>query len=96
MVYLRRVVLVICLDNLARDYMLNSETQSGADSLNLSHAESDALFSVVSEQLSLNTFNSDDQELIKRMVESMGDSRGMVRLSFAEALGKSANQQPLY
>ncbi|WP_223265284.1 HEAT repeat domain-containing protein [Nostoc sp. 'Peltigera membranacea cyanobiont' 210A] len=68
--------------------MLNSETQSGADSLNLSHAESDALFSVVSEQLSLNTFNSDDQELIKRMVESMGDSRGMVRLSFAEALGK--------
>ncbi|MEH1855239.1 MAG: HEAT repeat domain-containing protein [Nostoc sp.] len=68
--------------------MLNSETQSGADSLNLSHVETDALFAVVSEQLSLNTFNSDDQELLKRMVESMGDSRGMVRLSFAEALGK--------
>ncbi|MEH2129040.1 HEAT repeat domain-containing protein [Nostoc sp.] len=68
--------------------MLNSETQSGADSLNLSHAETDALFKAVSEQLSLNTFNSDDEELIKRMVESMGDSRGMVRLSFAEALGK--------
>ncbi|MHC5856264.1 HEAT repeat domain-containing protein [Nostoc sp.] len=68
--------------------MLNSETQSGVDSLNLSHVETDALFAVVSEQLSLNTFNSDDQELLKRMVESMGDSRGMVRLSFAEALGK--------
>ncbi|MEH1948136.1 MAG: HEAT repeat domain-containing protein [Nostoc sp.] len=68
--------------------MFNSETQFGADSLNLSHTETDALFAVVSEQLSLNTFNSDDQELLKRMVESMGDSRGMVRLSFAEALGK--------
>ena len=68
--------------------MLNSETQSEADLLNLSHTETDALFAVVSEQLSLNTFNSDDQELLKRMVESMGDSRGMVRLSFAEALGK--------
>ncbi|MEH2115795.1 HEAT repeat domain-containing protein [Nostoc sp.] len=68
--------------------MLNSETQSGVDSLNLSHVETDALFAVVSEQLSLNTFDSDDQELLKRMVESMGDSRGMVRLSFAEALGK--------
>ncbi|MHC5775283.1 HEAT repeat domain-containing protein [Nostoc sp.] len=68
--------------------MLNSETQSGEDSLNLSHVETDALFAAVSEQLGLNTFNPDDQELLKRMVESMGDSRGMVRLSFAEALGK--------
>ena len=68
--------------------MLNSKTQSGEDSLNLSQAETDALFAAVSEQLGLNTFNSDDQDLLKQMIESMGDSRGMVRLSFAEALGK--------
>ncbi|AVH72048.1 HEAT repeat domain-containing protein [Nostoc sp. 'Lobaria pulmonaria (5183) cyanobiont'] len=68
--------------------MLNSKTQSGEDSLNLSQAETDALFAAVSEQLSLNTFNPDDQDLLKQMIESMGDSRGMVRLSFAEALGK--------
>ncbi|MEH2404717.1 HEAT repeat domain-containing protein [Nostoc sp.] len=68
--------------------MLNSKTQSGEDSLNLSQAETDALFAVVSEQLGLNTFNPDDQDLLKQMIESMGDSRGMVRLSFAEALGK--------
>ncbi|MEH2420166.1 MAG: HEAT repeat domain-containing protein [Nostoc sp.] len=68
--------------------MLNSKTQSGEDSLNLSQAETDALFAAVSEQLGLNTFNPDDQDLLKQMIESMGDSRGMVRLSFAEALGK--------
>ncbi|MEI1374333.1 HEAT repeat domain-containing protein [Nostoc sp. UHCC 0926] len=68
--------------------MLYSKTQSGEDSLNLSQAETDALFAAVSEQLGLNTFNHDDQDLLKQMIESMGDSRGMVRLSFAEALGK--------
>ncbi|MBD6620072.1 HEAT repeat domain-containing protein [Komarekiella sp. 'clone 1'] len=68
--------------------MLNSETQSGGSSLHLSQTETDALLEVVSEQLSLNTFNPDDQQILKRMVESLGDSRGMVRLSFAEALGK--------
>ncbi|MEH2256728.1 HEAT repeat domain-containing protein [Nostoc sp.] len=68
--------------------MLNSETQSGEDLLNLSQAKTDALLAAVSEQLGLNTFNPDDQELLKQMIESMGDSRGMVRLSFAETLGK--------
>ncbi|WP_208492272.1 HEAT repeat domain-containing protein [aff. Roholtiella sp. LEGE 12411] len=68
--------------------MLNFETQSGGSSLNLSQTETDALLEVVSEQLNLNTFNPDDQQILKRMVESLGDSRGMVRLSFAEALGK--------
>ncbi len=68
--------------------MLNSETQSGEDLLNLSQTETDALLKAVSEQLNLNTFNPNDQQILKQMVESLGDSRGMVRLSFAEALGK--------
>ncbi|MEH1865648.1 MAG: HEAT repeat domain-containing protein [Nostoc sp.] len=68
--------------------MLDSKTQSGEDSLHLSQAETDAILAAVNEQLALNSFNPDDQELLKQMIESMGDSRGMVRLSFAEALGK--------
>jgi bilin biosynthesis protein len=68
--------------------MLNFKTQSGEDSLHLSQAETDAILAVVNKQLGLNSFNPDDQELLKQMIESMGDSRGMVRLSFAEALGK--------
>ncbi|MEA5599762.1 HEAT repeat domain-containing protein [Nostoc sp. UHCC 0252] len=68
--------------------MLDSKTQSGEDSLNLSQAKTDAILAAVNEQFGLNSFNPDDQELLKQMIESMGDSRGMVRLSFAEALGK--------
>ncbi|MEH2191677.1 MAG: HEAT repeat domain-containing protein [Nostoc sp.] len=68
--------------------MLNSKTQSGEDSLNLSQAETDAILAAVNEQLGLNSFNPGNEQLLKQMIESMGDSRGMVRLSFAEALGK--------
>ena len=68
--------------------MLDSKTQSEEDSLNLSQAETDAILAAVNEKLGLNSFNPDDQELLKQLIESMGDSRGMVRLSFAEALGK--------
>ncbi|WP_306535098.1 HEAT repeat domain-containing protein, partial [Nostoc linckia] len=69
-------------------HMVNFETQSGENLIQLSHAETDALLAAVSEQLNQNTFNPDDQKILKQMIESMGDSRGMVRLSFAEALGK--------
>ncbi|MEH2348186.1 MAG: HEAT repeat domain-containing protein [Nostoc sp.] len=68
--------------------MLNSKTQSGEDSLNLSQAETDAILAAVNEQLGLNSFNPNNEQLLKQMIESMGDSRGMIRLSFAEALGK--------
>ncbi|QKQ76881.1 HEAT repeat domain-containing protein [Nostoc sp. TCL240-02] len=68
--------------------MLDSKIQSGEDSLNLSQAKTDAILAAVNEQLGLNSFNPDDQQLLKQMIESMGDSRGMIRLSFAEALGK--------
>lgn len=50
-------------------------------------AESDALLQKVKEQRALETFNPNDSELLKKMVECMGDSRGMMRLNFAETLG---------
>jgi bilin biosynthesis protein len=53
----------------------------------LSADETDALLEVVSAQLDDKTFNIDDQQILKQMVESLGDKRGMIRFSFAEALG---------
>lgn len=50
-------------------------------------AQSDALLQTVREQIALETFNPNDSELLKKMVECMGDSRGMMRLNFAETLG---------
>ena len=37
--------------------------------------------------MALATFNPKDSELLKKMVECMGDSQGMVMLSLAETLG---------
>ncbi|MEP6489007.1 HEAT repeat domain-containing protein [Microcoleus vaginatus GB2-A3] len=37
--------------------------------------------------MALATFNPNHSELLKKMVECMGDSQGMVRLSLAETLG---------
>ncbi|OKH19691.1 glycosyl transferase family 2 [Hydrococcus rivularis NIES-593] len=70
------------------DNILNWETQSGGSSVQLSQAETDALLEAVSKQLNQGSFNPEDRQLLKQMVESLGDSRGMVRLSFAETLGE--------
>jgi bilin biosynthesis protein len=51
-------------------------------------AEADALLEMVTEQMTLDTFNPEDHNLLKKMVECLGDSRGMVRLGFAETLGE--------
>ena len=67
--------------------MVNSQTQSGGSSL-LSHEETDLLLAKVNGQIAQQTFDINDHELIKQMVECMGDTRGMVRLGFAEALGE--------
>ncbi|MEG3991531.1 HEAT repeat domain-containing protein [Microcoleus sp. S28C3] len=37
--------------------------------------------------MAIATFNPNDSELLKKIVECMGDSQGMVRLSLAETLG---------
>ncbi|WP_013324022.1 HEAT repeat domain-containing protein [Gloeothece verrucosa] len=54
----------------------------------LSEEETDALLQTVNEQIVTESFDSHNHQLIAQMVESLGDSRGMVRLGFAEALGK--------
>ena len=54
----------------------------------LSPAETEALLPVVREQLAQETFDRNNVKLIQQMVESLGDSRGMIRLGFADALGK--------
>lgn len=64
------------------DNTINSQTIS-----QLSSEETDALLEAVSAQLDDKTFDIDDQQILKQMVESLGDKRGMIRLSFAEALG---------
>ena len=56
--------------------------------MHLSHAETDALLASVKEQLDLETFDPDNHQLLKQMVECLGDTRGLVRLSFAQTLGE--------
>jgi bilin biosynthesis protein len=51
--------------------MVNFETQPGENSVQLSHVETDAILAAVSEQLNLNTFNPDDQKILKQMIESI-------------------------
>ncbi|MEY2832192.1 MAG: hypothetical protein RLZZ574_1450 [Cyanobacteriota bacterium] len=63
------------------DPVRNSQT------LLLSHEETDELLDKVNQQLANGTFDYLDQQLIKQMVECLGDTRGLVRLGFAEALG---------
>ena len=54
----------------------------------LSPDETDALLKEVQTQLGDRTFDSSDRQQIVQLVESFGDSRGLVRLGFAEALGE--------
>ena len=52
-----------------------------------SEEETDSLLEQVNKQIADSTFDTSDRQLLKSMVECFGDSRGMVRLGFAEALG---------
>lgn len=51
-------------------------------------AEHDALLQQVDEQITLETLDTGDQVLLSRLVEGLGDPRGLVRLRFAETLGE--------
>lgn len=69
--------------------MPNSETQSGDDPILRVQAQNYALMEMVSEQITLDTFDANDHQLLKRLVvDGLGDSRGLVRLRFAETLGE--------
>jgi bilin biosynthesis protein len=60
---------------------------SNGKTLLLSHEATDELLDQVNQQLAEGRFNYQDQQLIWQMVECLGDTRGLVRLGFAEALG---------
>lgn len=68
--------------------MINSNNTSQASTLGQSPIETEALLQTVREQLARETFDRHDDQLIKEMVESLGDTRGMIRLGFAESLGQ--------
>ena len=53
----------------------------------LDHAETDELLAKVNRQIAEGTFDGQDTQLIQQMIECLGDTRGLTRLGFAEALG---------
>ncbi len=55
--------------------------------LTLSPEKVDELLLQVKNDLRASKFDRSDSKLIQQMIECMGDTRGMVRLGFAEALG---------
>lgn len=57
------------------------------DPLLVIQAENDLLVEQVYEQITLGTFDVDDSPTLQRLVEGLGDPRGLVRLRFAETLG---------
>ncbi|MGL5074457.1 MAG: HEAT repeat domain-containing protein, partial [Waterburya sp.] len=56
--------------------------------MTLDQTQTDELLTTVNQQIAQGTFNDDDQQLIRQMVECLGDTRGLVRLGYAEALGQ--------
>jgi bilin biosynthesis protein len=60
-----------------------------AKSIEERQADNDALIAIVTDQISFDTFDPDNGEILNRMVvEGMADPRGMMRLRFAETLGE--------
>ena len=53
-----------------------------------SHAEADELRASIDRQIAEGTLDRQDRELIQQMIECLGDTRGLVRLYYAETLGK--------
>jgi bilin biosynthesis protein len=54
----------------------------------MSPEETDAFLAVARQEVAQQTFDTTDSDRLQRMVECMGDSRGMVRLGFADTLGR--------
>jgi bilin biosynthesis protein len=67
---------------------MNSNANIQHDQPLFTHAEADELMERVTEQITLHEFNPNDHQLLQQLVEGMGDTRGMVRLRFAETLGQ--------
>jgi bilin biosynthesis protein len=68
--------------------VVNSPTTSGDDASLKFQAETDALLQKVSEQVDLEIFDPHDEEILRDLVERLGDPRGLMRLRVAETLGE--------
>ncbi|MBI4781459.1 MAG: HEAT repeat domain-containing protein [Oscillatoriophycideae cyanobacterium NC_groundwater_1537_Pr4_S-0.65um_50_18] len=66
---------------------LNSDTPAVDDALLQAQIANDALVQRVNQQITLDAFDSSDPQVLKQLVEGLGDTRGLVRLRFAETLG---------
>ncbi|HEY9627022.1 MAG TPA: HEAT repeat domain-containing protein [Coleofasciculaceae cyanobacterium] len=66
---------------------LNSDTPAVNDALLQAQIANDALVQRVNQQITLDAFDSSDPQVLKQLVEGLGDTRGLVRLRFAETLG---------
>ena len=58
------------------------------DSLPMSPEEVDEFLAAARQEVAQEIFDSSDSQRLQLMVECLGDSRGMVRLGFADTLGK--------
>ncbi|MEO1690185.1 MAG: HEAT repeat domain-containing protein [Cyanobacteria bacterium J06631_6] len=67
--------------------MTDIPTPANQRANSLTHESTDQLLHMVKQQLTDETFDHQDRQLIGQMVECLGDTRGLVRLGFAEALG---------
>ncbi len=65
----------------------NSESSAANDPSIRVQQDNDRFLQQVTEQISLDTFSPTDQ-IMRQLVEGLGDPRGMVRLRFAETLGQ--------
>ena len=68
-------------------HSLNSEPSEADDPILQIQANNDSLIKGVEEQITLGVFEPTDQ-ILKQLVEGLGDPRGVVRLQFAETLGE--------
>ncbi|NEP55815.1 MAG: HEAT repeat domain-containing protein [Symploca sp. SIO2G7] len=59
-----------------------------SDTLPMSPGEVDDFLALARQEVAEQTFDSSDSQRLQHMVECLGDSRGMVRLGFADTLGK--------
>lgn len=67
---------------------LNPEIQSEDNSLLLIQKQTDALLDRVLEQINEQTFDTSDSQLLRQMVECLGDLRGTVRLRCAQTIAE--------
>jgi len=68
----------------------NSSTNGAITAL--SHSEADELRASIDRQIAQETLDCEDSRLIQQMIECLGDTRGLVRLYYAETLGKVIGQ----